>query len=103
MPRNNKIKHSQDGLTVIVAGNKADPEPTLHTIQFPGGYVEVSRCSDGSYYAHIGVEDTATISDSRVDYPYDLYISRAEEGKESIPTIEDAKRIKKVAVRIHAA
>ncbi|MHB1265894.1 MAG: hypothetical protein ACYC1S_16015, partial [Gemmatimonadaceae bacterium] len=29
------------------------PEPAQHIIEFPGGAVEVSRTSDGSYWAHI--------------------------------------------------
>lgn len=28
-------------------------EPAQHIITFPGGSVEVSRCEDGTYWAHI--------------------------------------------------
>jgi hypothetical protein len=28
-------------------------EPAQHIINFPGGSVEVSRCEDGTYWAHI--------------------------------------------------
>lgn len=29
------------------------PEPAQHVIEFPGGAIEVSRTSDGNYWAHI--------------------------------------------------
>ena len=29
------------------------PEPAQHVIEFPGGAVEVSRTTDGNYWAHI--------------------------------------------------
>lgn len=29
------------------------PEPAQHIIEFPGGAIEVSRTSDGDYWAHI--------------------------------------------------
>jgi hypothetical protein len=29
------------------------PEPATHIIEFPGGAVELSRTSDGNYWAHI--------------------------------------------------
>lgn len=35
-------------------GDKATKvESAMHIIEFPGGAVEVSRCTDGSYWAHI--------------------------------------------------
>jgi hypothetical protein len=33
------------------------PEPAQHIIEFPGGAIEVSRTTDGRYWAHIIVED----------------------------------------------
>ncbi|MBY6243878.1 hypothetical protein [Methylosinus sp. Sm6] len=33
------------------------PEPAQHIIEFPGGAIEVSRTTDGLYWAHIIVED----------------------------------------------
>lgn len=32
------------------------PEPAQHIIEFPGGAIEVSRTTDGLYWAHIIVE-----------------------------------------------
>jgi len=39
-------------------------EPAQHIIEFPGGAVEVSRCSDGTYWAHIIVNNERTIDDT---------------------------------------
>jgi hypothetical protein len=36
----------------VLKGNKREPEPGTHVIEFPGGAVEVSRLEDGSYWAH---------------------------------------------------
>lgn len=56
------------------------PEPAQHIIEFPGGAIELSRTSEGHYWAHIivnrrgSVPDcdglksaTATVVDGRVD------------------------------------
>lgn len=39
-------------------------EPAQHIIEFPGGAVEVSRCDDGTYWAHIIVNNQKTIDDT---------------------------------------
>lgn len=39
------------------------PEPAQHIIEFPGGAVEVSRTSDGNYWAHILVHQEAPFAD----------------------------------------
>lgn len=39
---------------ITLLGDKTKkPEPAQHIIEFPGGAIEVSRCTDGSYWAHI--------------------------------------------------
>jgi hypothetical protein len=50
-------------------------EPAQHIITFPGGSVEVSRCDDGTYWAHIArnradqhpPDDVGTFLDGRMD------------------------------------
>lgn len=39
------------------------PEPAQHIIEFPGGAVEVSRTSDGNYWAHIIVHHGHVLED----------------------------------------
>jgi len=39
------------------------PEPAQHIIEFPGGAIELSRTSDGNYWAHILVNRDWAVSD----------------------------------------
>lgn len=90
-----KVVHSKDACTIILKGNPANPEPTLASIKFAGGSVEVSRCSDGTYYAHIDLDDDSEIVASRIDYAY-------EQAREhGIPDIPDEDYIKHIAVRVN--
>ena len=91
-----KVVHSQDGCTMIFKGDVKHPEPALGVIKFPGGEVEVSRTSDGSYWAHLSVDDDATLEDSRVDYRYQM----APENAEHIPSIPGEEYIQKLAIRV---
>ena len=46
-------------------GDKAKKvESAQHIIEFPGGAIEVSRLDDGSYWAHIIVNNQKTIDDA---------------------------------------
>ncbi len=50
---------------VKLEGDKSKKaEPAQHIIEFPGGAVEVSRCEDGSYWAHIIVNNAQTVDDT---------------------------------------
>ena len=87
---------------VLVKGDKRSPEPTLTVIKFPGGQVEVSRCSDGvSYWAHLHINESAEILDSRVEYNHEIYSKRHDEGLKPIPKIEEQQHIRKMAVRLN--
>jgi hypothetical protein len=87
-----KVVHSTDSVCVIFEGNRASPEPSTGVIKFPGGHVEVSRCSDGSYWAHVEVFHPENIGQGRIDY------SDRVQGVESLP---DSNRVKKLAVRVY--
>lgn len=41
------------------------PEPAQHIIEFPGGAVEISRTTDGNYWAHIIVNRDWADSDMK--------------------------------------
>ena len=45
-----KVTHSDDAVQITFNGDKRNPEPSTAVVKFPGGYVEVSRCSDGTYW-----------------------------------------------------
>ena len=47
------VVHSEDAATIIIRGSKKSPEPSTAIIKFPGGHVEVARCTDGTYWAHV--------------------------------------------------
>jgi len=79
-------------------------ESSQHIIEFPGGAVEVARCEDGSYWAHIivnrGFGDgdgdgltsaKGTIMETRVDY---------EDPNTGVLSISPPKPFTQVAVRI---
>ena len=62
-----KVVNSEDTVTVIFKGDKNNPEPSTGIIKFPGGNIEVSRCHDGTYWAHLNIEEVGNIIDSRMD------------------------------------
>lgn len=74
-------------------------------MKFPGGHIEVSRHSDGSYWVHcarttaIGDPDAdvlGEIVESRIDYTHEAYLKH---GK-SVPSMPAAEDIQHFAVRI---
>ena len=52
-----KILKESKATHIILEGNKNNPEKQTTTIQFPGGYVEVTRTTDNNYWAHIKVNN----------------------------------------------
>lgn len=97
-----KVVHSEDAVTVVFKGNPKNPEPSSGIIIFPGGHVEVSRSSDGTYWAHIQIQEESDatgnpageVVSSRVDYhhPYG--------NKNGIPKVPDHEHIQHIAVRV---
>lgn len=96
-----KIVHHQDATSIIVEGDIRNPEPTHAIIKFPGGVVEVARCSDGSYWAHVSArpddvpeEDRGfMVVSSRIDYDFEH--SRIH----GIPAIPDQDHVTKYGMR----
>lgn len=82
------------------------PEPASHIIEFPGGAIELSRTSDGHYWAHIIVNRDFSLPDeiegmegaygvivgSRIDYEYP--------AKPNIVEVPDAQRVRQIAILI---
>lgn len=95
-----KLTRSEDALTVTIEGDVRNPEPTHAIIKFPGGVVEVARCSDGSYWAHLSRDPHAEYADefevvaSRVEYGY------PEALFHGVGTIPAQDRVDKLAVCI---
>lgn len=91
-----KVVHSEDACTIIFKGNPKSPEPSTGIIKFPGGHVEVSRTSDGSYWAHVSVNNAANIVASRIDYNHEEWC--ASQG--AIPPIPGEGAIEKMAIKV---
>jgi hypothetical protein len=86
-----KVVNSTDGVTVIFNGDKRYPEPTTGVIKFPGGHVEVSRCSDGTYWAHIAVTDGSDIVAGRID---------RSDRVDAVESMDSPESINHIAIRI---
>lgn len=57
-----QIKEAPPKISLI--GDKTKrPEPAQHIIEFPGGAIELSRTTDGNYWAHIMVNHKFSDSD----------------------------------------
>jgi len=90
-----KVIHSDDAVLIAFNGDKAHPEPSTGVIKSPGGHVEVSRCSDGSYYAHIAVVDSANVVASRMDFQ-----DATENKVQSVQDIPHGHLVNHIAIRI---
>lgn len=90
-----KVVHSEDAVLVEFKGDKRNPEPTTGVIRFPGGHVEVSRCSDGTYWAHLVANDGANVVDGRIDYDFG--------ASASVRELPEHRQVHKLALRISNA
>ncbi|AEQ96752.1 hypothetical protein WMO32_10405 [Xanthomonas oryzae pv. oryzicola] len=76
-----------------------------HIIEFPGGAIEVSRCTDGSYWAHIivnhgfGDGDGDGLSSANGA----VMNSRIVRDGEHVQSLGECERITQIAVRIERA
>lgn len=92
MAKQFKTVRSEDALTILIEGDRRNPEPTTLVVKFPGGHIEVSRCSDDTYWAHVQVVDAANVVTGRIDYAHGAAMSVAE--------LPDADKVVKLAARI---
>ena len=85
------VTHSQDAVQITFNGDRRNPEPATGVIKFPGGHVEVSRCSDGTYWAHVAMVSGANVVEGRID----------REGRvDAVEAMEEAEKVTHIAVRI---
>lgn len=88
-----KVTHSDDAVQITFKGDRRNPEPSTGVIKFPGGHVEVTRCSDGTYWAHIAVIDGLNVVEGRIDRSY---------GAQSVQSMQDADKVQHIAIRVAA-
>lgn len=90
----------------ILKGDKAKPEAAEHIIEFPGGAIEVARCEDGTYWAHIivnrdyALEDMMPGTRGRLGEVVDSRVDWEGRGAQAIPGLPDGAALTQVAVRI---
>lgn len=87
---------------ITLHGNPRKPESATHIIEFPGGSIEVSRTTDGEYWAHIAVNRGQKIDDCEgfhgtLAQVVDARLDRTIGHTESLP---DCQTIQHIAIRI---
>jgi hypothetical protein len=87
-----KVTHSTNAVQITFNGDRKNPEPETGVIQFPGGHIEVSRCTDNTYWVHVGFVSGANIVEGRID--------RANHT-DAVEDLPDAIDIIKIAVRVN--
>ena len=87
---------------ITLLGDKKRPESAQHIIEFPGGAIEVSRTSDGNYWAHIIVNRGDVIDDAegRVSARGVVINSRVDRNRSRIDDIPNQNTVCQIAVLI---
>lgn len=99
-----KVHHSDDACCIDIRGDVRNPEPSTAVVKFPGGHVEVSRHSDGSYWVHVARnaqqqsddDVLGAIVESRIDYTHEAYVRHGGD----IPPMPAHEDIQHIAVRM---
>jgi hypothetical protein len=94
--RASQIIHSDDALKIILNADPKKPEPRTVVVDIPTGHVEVSRCTDGSFWVHVRLDpnEEGKIFGKVVG-------SRVERlDSHDIPEIEDQETLTGYSIRI---
>lgn len=78
--------------SIILKGDKKNPESAEHNILFEGGSISVCRTSNGEYWAHIYVNQKQVLDDtvhSKLGYIKDV---RREENHIAVLVTTDSKQ-----------
>lgn len=78
------------------------PESAQHVIEFPGGAIEISRTSNGDYWAHIHVNRDEVVEDAegRVSAKGKVVGSRMFLEDKGLSEIPDGSEIEQIAILI---
>ena len=87
---------------IELLGDKAvRPESAQHVIEFPGGAIEVSRTSDGNYWAHIIVNRDYIVDECEgLRRAYGEIIAGRIDADNGVNPIPDHGKITQVAILI---
>jgi hypothetical protein len=109
MAKKHRIVHSEDATTIVIEGDRRNPEPGTVVVKFPGGHIEVSRCTDGSYWAHVARslvenpeagERAGRIVASRIDHTPEAWRACVLRGESGIPALPADVDMQHLAVQI---
>jgi len=77
------------------------PEPAQHVIEFPGGAIELSRTSDGNYWAHIMVNRDLIIDECEgLRRAYGEIVGGRIDAENGVSPIPDLEEITQIALLI---
>jgi hypothetical protein len=66
-----KIRHfGTNAQGIKLKGDKRNPEPEMVLIDFPGGKIELTRCTDDSYWVHVivnGHQEPAALERGQIE------------------------------------
>lgn len=87
---------------ITLHGNPKKPESATHIIEFPGGSIEVSRTTEGDYWAHIAVNKGQIIQDCNGFYAANGHVigARLDRTEGQVEDIPKHGTIQHLAVRI---
>lgn len=86
---------------IELLGEKTKPESAQHVIEFPGGAIELSRTSDGNYWAHIMVNRDYLIDECHgLRRAYGEIIGGRIDADDGVHPIPDHAKITQIALLI---
>lgn len=87
-----QVTHSDDAVQITFDGDRRRPEPSTAVLKFPGGHVELARCTDGTYWVHVEVVAPANVISGRIDY--------AHGGACTVRGLPEGELVKKLAINV---
>lgn len=87
---------------IKLLGNKdIRPEPAQHVIEFPGGAIELTRTTDGNYWAHIIVNRKHRVDDTKGFHAaFGRIIGARIDADDGVHPLREYEEINQVAVLI---
>lgn len=91
------------GRIELLGDKQKRAEPAQHVIEFPGGAIEVSRTSDGNYWAHIIVNQAQRLDDAEgreASFGQIVGAHLCATGQMGVAELPNAERITQISVLI---
>ena len=87
---------------IRLLGDKEEkPEPAQHVIEFPGGAIELSRTTEGTYWAHIIVNRDHRVDDTRGLFAaFGQIVGSRIDSEDGVHPLPEHEKITQVALLI---